>query len=92
MHCISYVRNLCAHHARLWNRKFTIQPMMANAYRSDLSDNSRFYAQAFVIHVLLRIIAPGTDWWTRLMALVQKSRFVDVRAMGFANTPPAPIK
>jgi abortive infection bacteriophage resistance protein len=30
MHVITYLRNLCAHHCRLWNRKLTIQPFIPN--------------------------------------------------------------
>jgi hypothetical protein len=26
LHTLSYVRNICAHHARLWNREFAIKP------------------------------------------------------------------
>lgn len=30
MHVITYLRNLCAHHCRLWNRKLTIKPYIPN--------------------------------------------------------------
>ncbi len=45
LHCMTYLRNLCAHHGRLWRRIFTIKPIKAAAYQQQLRDNGRFYAQ-----------------------------------------------
>jgi abortive infection bacteriophage resistance protein len=83
MHCVSYVRNLCAHHSRLWNREFTIRPMIAKEFKTELTPNSRFFAQAFVIRVLLERACPNTKWWERLSESVNKHPFVDRAAMGF---------
>jgi abortive infection bacteriophage resistance protein len=83
MHCVSYVRNLCAHHSRLWNREFTIRPMIANEFRGDLTDNSRFYAQAFVLKILLERACPNTKWWERLCEFIKRHRFIDPASMGF---------
>lgn len=83
MHAVSYVRNLCAHHARLWNREFTIRPMIANEFKAELKDNSRFFAQVFVLRVLLEKACPQTKWWERLGEHLGKCEFVDKRAMGF---------
>ena len=85
MHSLCYVRNLCAHHARLWNREFTIRPKIAHAYSKELGDNSKFFAQAFVIKVLLERISPGSRWWGRLEDHLLANRFVDRAAMGFPN-------
>jgi abortive infection bacteriophage resistance protein len=85
MHCVSYVRNLCAHHSRLWNREFTIRPMIANDFKSQLADNSRFYAQAVIARVLLERACPNTKWWERLCDLLANNSFIDRRAMGFPN-------
>jgi abortive infection bacteriophage resistance protein len=30
MHVITYLRNLCAHHSRLWNRELAIRPFLPN--------------------------------------------------------------
>jgi abortive infection bacteriophage resistance protein len=83
IHCVSYVRNLCAHHSRMWNREFTIRPMVANEFRAELSANSRFYAQAFVIRVLLERACPNTKWWERLHDFVAQRSSGDRAAMGF---------
>ena len=33
LHSISYVRNLCAHHSRLWNHQMTIKPTVPSDRR-----------------------------------------------------------
>jgi abortive infection bacteriophage resistance protein len=83
MHAISYTRNLCAHHARLWNRNFTIKPMVASAHQADLVPNTSFYAQAAVMQVLLRAIPTDGDWPAGLAALFARHPAVPIATMGF---------
>jgi len=83
MHCITYLRNLCAHHGRLWRRVFTIKPMKAVSYQNQLRDNGKFYAQAVILFVLLRRVAPKTEWHQRLSDLIDKYPDVSIRDIGF---------
>lgn len=85
LHALSYLRNLAAHHQRLWNRKYTIRPMVARNLASDLSCQDRFYAQAVMIQVLLKIVAPTFDWKNNLMSLFNKFPSVDIKRMGFQD-------
>ena len=34
LHVLTYIRNLCAHHSRLWNRHFTLRPAQVEKYKS----------------------------------------------------------
>lgn len=59
MRSINFVRNICAHHARLWNRQVVISPLAK--YRKDdielgsaLANTSRAYATLSLIAFLLR--------------------------------------
>lgn len=83
LHSLCYVRNLCAHHARLWNRTFTITPKIARAYAEHLEDNDKFYAQAVIMQVFLRKISTGSLWPTRLLSILKKHPDVDCTKMGF---------
>lgn len=49
LHSLNYIRNICAHHARLWNRECRIKPKAANAFKVDLTPNERVYAQLVVV-------------------------------------------
>ena len=70
LHALSYVRNLAAHHQRLWNRVYTIKPIAARHLADDMQDTTRFYAQAVMIEALLHVVAPGSRWGDRLAAIV----------------------
>lgn len=83
LHAISYLRNLAAHHQRLWNRAYTIKPVVAKQYAADLADPSRFYAQAVMIEVLLKVVSPDTRWGNRLAGLLAEHPKVRAKRMGF---------
>lgn len=82
-HAISYTRNLCAHHARLWNRLFTIKPMVARAHATDLTPNTSFYAQAAAVQILLRAIPAGAGWAAEITALLAAHPAIAPAALGF---------
>ena len=83
LHVLTYLRNLCAHHSRLWNRLFVIKPRIAKRHESFLQSNERCYAMAVIVEDLLRTIAPGTTWGRRLHHLLMNHPFVNPVAMGF---------
>jgi len=83
-HVLSYVRNLCAHHARLWNRQFVIKfRQVARRHQTFLFTNDRFFAVAVVLYDLLQQVAPDTRWHLRLRDLLSQYPVVPPGAMGF---------
>ncbi len=85
LHSISYTRNICAHHSRLWNRICGIKPLAAKAYKLDLTPNDRVYAQLVIMQVLLRKIAPDNHWAKRLHDLFGEHPKVPLVSMGFPS-------
>lgn len=95
IHTISYIRNLVAHHARLWNRQFTITPATPHKgpYRQELLKNTHFYAQAVVLQVLLDTtsrhtrdpVAHYTRWAKRLAKLFDEYPSVPLNKTGFPD-------
>jgi abortive infection bacteriophage resistance protein len=83
LHSLSYLRNLCAHHSRVWNRHLVIKPLIAKKHQAFLKSNDRFYAMAVVIWELLPRIAPESIWHQQLAELFQQFPSVPVSAMGF---------
>jgi hypothetical protein len=59
--------------------------MKASAYADQLKDNSRFYAQAVILFVLLRKVAPKTEWNHRLADLIGKYKEVSTKDVGFPS-------
>jgi abortive infection bacteriophage resistance protein len=85
-HVLSYVRNLCAHHARLCNRQLVIKfRQVARRHQAFLTTNDRFYAVAVVMLDLLRQLAPDTHWHLRLRDLTHAYPVAPLRAMGFPS-------
>ena len=83
LHSFTYLRNLCAHHSRLWNRTFTVRPKVLKKYRKHFSNNYKLYAQAAVLNVFLNVIADGSGWQQRLSDLFDKNKEISLHDMGF---------
>jgi len=79
----TYLRNLCAHHSRIWNRKFTVKPKIANKFKKHLQNNTGFYAQAAVLNIFLSVIADGSRWQYRLLDLLDNNPDIQLEKMGF---------
>jgi len=85
LHTLSYVRNLCAHHARLWNRRLVIKPTVARKHLSVIRQGDTLYATAVVLYSLLLRVAPTTQWQLRLRDLISRYPDVPLGAMGFPD-------
>ena len=92
LHHLTHVRNLCAHHSRLWNRRFTItmqipsvRPARARTWFNGSADR-QVYNTLVMLGVLLNTIDPSTTWPSRIQALLDGSSGVDPSAMGFPDT------
>lgn len=70
---LNFVRNLCAHHSRLWNRPLVDQPVLPrpgevptlDRLRTDRLAQTRLYGAAAVLRYLLHVIDPATTWAER---------------------------
>ncbi len=87
LHHFTYVRNVCAHHSRLWNREFTITPKLPKRKTSALrgqynANNRRIYNTLLFLLYCLDQIAPDHHWRDRFAELVQKYG-INVTDMGF---------
>lgn len=83
LHTLSYLRNLCAHHSRLWNRVFTIKPKILKECRVHIPQGDKFFAQTFVVIRLLREISQDSHWEERLGHLIAEYSTIDISIMGF---------
>ena len=79
---LNYVRNICAHHARLWNRELAIRPTVPDVkngpewHRPQSIDTNRMFVVLTILRFLLHRVAPQSAWRDRLFA--QFDRFPDV--------------
>jgi len=84
-----YIRNLCAHHARLWNRRFTITvslpqhqpgPVVASLHPSE---DRRLYNTLVLLAHVIDIVEPRNHWAHRLLALFRAQSIPVTGQMGF---------
>lgn len=80
---MSYLRNLCAHHSRLWNRVFSVPPKVAKKHAKLITVPDKFHAFAMVLFEMLKSIEGGNGWALRLYDLLSENPDIDPLAMGF---------
>lgn len=87
-HHLTYIRNICAHHGRLWNKKFTVTmtvPTSPAALKLAMNHMStrKIYNTLAILGYLLGIMTPGNDWRRQLVALLDSCPLADPATMGF---------
>jgi len=74
LHTIVYVRNLCAHHARVWNRSLAITPMIPRNDSRWVSPvrirSDRLFVVLLVLRNLLRAHGGAGSWHSDVVALL----------------------
>lgn len=83
LHSVSAVRNICAHHERLWDNRFSVTPKenRDNPIFAGI-DKNHFFAQTLIIKWFLDRITEGSTWVDRLVKLIEGVN-VDKQRMGF---------
>ena len=88
LHSVVSIRNVCAHHERLWNKKLRIQPLFPRKPRqvwltnNSVNNNRLFYALSIILY-LLNTVNPKHSFKQKLCDLFAKYPNVDKAAMGF---------
>ena len=93
---MNIIRNMAAHHGRLWNRTMGIRPKIPqkdSAWHSPVEiDNDRMFGVLSICRYCLRRIAPQSRWQTRLEDLFNSSPSIPIQKLGFpANWKSSPI-
>jgi abortive infection bacteriophage resistance protein len=89
LHTLNFIRNACAHHARLWNRELPIRPILPDArhhpewHRPVAFGNRRIFAVLSLLQYLLIRIDPLHDWTAKLEHLLADYPEVPYYLMGF---------
>lgn len=89
-HHLTYVRNICAHHGRLWNKQFTVTLKLPNSpgalkLAMNPAANRKIYNTLVVLGYLIGIVAPGSQWRREVIELVNSCRLADPAVMGFPS-------
>ena len=87
MTIITLTRNSCCHHARVWNKEYTIKALrMKNMKRPWINNGiaqSRVFFNLSIIKYFLDIVSPNNHMKQDILNLLQKYPSADKKAMGF---------
>lgn len=92
LHALSSLRNICAHHGRLWNRRFTIElefpnrtekPFLSREEIAGIRKNKLFGYLSVMLY-LLQFISPESSFKANLLELLNsRPKLVKLKEMGF---------
>lgn len=89
LHTITVIRNICAHHARLWNRELGIKPAYPTqkdfiwpSYLDKDHPHTRIATVFSILHHMMKRISPEIEWCNRLLTLFQSFDGIPLNNMG----------
>jgi abortive infection bacteriophage resistance protein len=77
LHHLATIRNICAHHSRLWNREFIVVPQLVTSSRHTLANqfvtNSRkIYNTLVILLYLTDKISSDQQWRSQMLKLLNE--------------------
>jgi len=88
LHSLTSIRNMCAHHSRVWNNLLKIQPLLPRKPKNkwfknkNIHTNRIFYVLSIIVY-FLNSVNPNHTFKQKLEKLFLKYPNVDKSAMGF---------
>lgn len=87
MQSVTYVRNICAHHSRLWNRVLTLRPNYLerpiDTWIDGRPPNDKTYYLVCCFLYMLRSINPNTRFVSHFKNLLNRYPNLNLGSMGF---------
>jgi abortive infection bacteriophage resistance protein len=86
---INYIRNCCAHHIRIWNKRIPIKPIIPRRKEKrflefiDEETDKKLYGVLCAIVYMTTQISPNSEVKKRLMLLFSEFHEVNIYYMGF---------
>jgi abortive infection bacteriophage resistance protein len=89
LYTLNNVRNICAHHSRLWNQEFREKPLIPNERKHPewhtpvQIKNNRVFVILTILKYLLKRISLKSKWPSRFIHLLNEYTEIPLREMGF---------
>jgi abortive infection bacteriophage resistance protein len=87
MRCFSLIRNICAHHSRVWNRRMTKLSLPKKPVFQFIENKNiypyKVYAYICCMQYILNIISPNHSFRDRIIDLMNKCPLLQEKEMGF---------
>ncbi|UCH96130.1 MAG: Abi family protein [Candidatus Aminicenantes bacterium] len=89
LHCLVYTRNICAHHARFWNRTLAIKPLIprkVKKWRTPFSiDNNKVFSVFAITNYLIKNLSPEYHFKSKIIKFFDEYPHIDIRKIGFVT-------
>ena len=86
LHALVYVRNLCAHHSRIWNRTLAIRPKrLLRSHEWGVVRNEKLFCVLLVMRDLMKMSEKWDRWLVKFAGFLSEFSAVDTGAMGFPD-------
>lgn len=93
LHTFNYVRNICAHHSRLWNRELCIVPEKLSFSKrlvwisnADTVQRSKIYYFLCMVNYFLQVVNPTSQFKEKLKRLLNDYKdLISLSSMGFPD-------
>lgn len=83
---LSYIRNICAHYGRLYNKKMAITPMIHNKYKNDMLALNKVFTTILAIKELTKNITEWNIFRIQLETLICEYKdVIDLELIGFPS-------
>lgn len=88
---LANLRNMCCHHARVWNRDFMLTPAEPRKISSawidtSMIDKKRIFYRLCIIRYILSFVSPKNNFNDKLSDLLNRFPSIDIAAMGFIKS------
>jgi abortive infection bacteriophage resistance protein len=83
LHALTILRNTCAHHGRVWNRRFAYRPEVYAQAPHHFADPQSYYCLAVVMRLFSRAVDSHDEWPVRLMDLFKAHPTIAAAELGF---------
>lgn len=82
LHSLTYVRNICAHHSRLWNRELAVAPKWPAKENQHRAPPKRIYTLLLIVHQLLQQTSIQKRWHLEVCRLLGEAKPAWRKGMG----------
>lgn len=87
LHSLIYVRNICAHHSRLWNKILGIKPLIPRKipHFKEISNNKIFIILSILQYLLIKIDDEELQLKNNILSLLKEFPNISIENMGFTQ-------
>jgi abortive infection bacteriophage resistance protein len=86
---LNVIRNICAHHGRLWNRELGYKPKLPYQRKNPQwyiplpISNNRVFVILTILNYMIHLIEKDSQWSMKIKKLIFENPMIPIREMGF---------